>query len=145
MSIKEHEHTQMAYLLSDVIKGKFDKAYRPVDLWKFVETVKTETYKMADVRHWVYAPCWSRGDGDTTCFYSIYRVLMQKSKFKADMARIKKADTSYPIIIIKDDFDKYGAILDGHHRFAKLIIEGATTVKYKFISKRELDKLAVIL
>ena len=44
-----------------------------------------------------------------TCFYSIFQVLNQKSKFKEDMKRIKKADILYHIIIIEDEYDKYGS------------------------------------
>jgi hypothetical protein len=47
------------------------------------------------------------------------------------MKRIKKADISYPIIVIEDEYDKCGSILDGNHRFAKLIMDNAKIVKYK--------------
>jgi disulfide oxidoreductase YuzD len=68
-------------------------------------------------------------------------VLIQKTKFKEDMKRIKKADTSYPLIVIENEFDSYGGILDGNHRFAKLIMNNSKKVKFKFISRKELDKL----
>ena len=70
-----------------------------------------------------------------TCFYSIFQVLNQKSKFKKDMKQIKKADISYPIIVIEDEYDKYGSILDGNHRFAKLVMDNAKLVKYRNESK----------
>ena len=61
------------------------------------------------------------------------------------MKRIKKADTSYPIIVIEDKFDKYGTILDGNHRFAKLIMNNSKKVKIKFITQKELQKLMIKL
>jgi len=61
------------------------------------------------------------------------------------MKRIKKADISYPIIVIENDFDKYGTILDGNHSFAKLIMNNAKVVKYKFISKKDLEQFRIKL
>jgi hypothetical protein len=61
------------------------------------------------------------------------------------MKRIKKANVSYHIIVIEDEFDKYCTILDGNHRFAKLIMNKAKVVKYKFISKKQLDKFRIKL
>jgi hypothetical protein len=52
---------------------------------------------------------------------------MQKGNFKEDMKRIKKADTSYPLIVIENEFDNYGGILDGNHRFAKLIMNNSSS------------------
>ena len=115
------------------------------ELWKYVENKKTKTYKMNDVKHWVYNPCWSYDLDKKTCFYSIFQTLLQKSKFKEDMKRIKKADISYPIIVIEDEYDKYGSILDGNHRFAKLIMDNAKVVKYKFISNKTLEKFRIKL
>ena len=133
----------MAYLLEDVMKNKLTRAFCQEDLWKYVENKKMTEIDIKNVRHWVYAPCWSHDIHGTECFYSIYQVLMQKGKFKEDMKRIKKADTSYPLIVIEDEFDNRGSILDGNHRFAKLIMSHSKTVKIKSISRKELEKLMV--
>jgi disulfide oxidoreductase YuzD len=61
------------------------------------------------------------------------------------MKRIKKSDLSYPLIIIEDDYDNKGVILDGNHRFAKIIMEHKKEVKYYFITKKELKKLKIKL
>ena len=53
---------------------------------------------------------------------------MQKGKFKKDIKRIKKSDTKYPLIVIENEFDSYGIILDGNHRFAKLILNNSKKV-----------------
>ena len=126
--MSQHNSRNMAFLLEDFVKNK-----------------KTKEYNMEDVKHWVYTPCWSFELNNTECFYSIYQVLLQKGKFKEDMKRIKKADTSYPIIVIEDKFDKYGNILDGNHRFAKLIMNNSKKVKIKFITQKELHKLIIKL
>lgn len=141
--MSKYERRDMAFLLKDVMKNKINKAFYQEDLWKYVENKKMEEYNIKDVKHWVYAPCWSYNINNTECFYSIYQVLMQKGKFKEDMNRIKKADTSYPLIVIEDEYDIYGGILDGNHRFAKLIMNNCKKVKFKYISKKELDKLMV--
>ncbi len=133
----------MAFLLEDVMKNKFNKAFYQEDLWEFVKNKKSHEYNIQDVKHWVYTPCWSFNLDNTEYFYSIYQVLCQKGKFKEDMKRIKKSDTSYPIIVIEDKFDKYGSILDGNHRFAKLIMNNNKKVKFKFITKKELQKLMI--
>jgi disulfide oxidoreductase YuzD len=141
--MSEHQHRCIAYLLEDVMKNKFNKAFYQEDLWKYVENKKIQEYDMKDVKHWIYAPCWSYNLDNTDCFYSIYQALIQKKKFKDDIKRIKKADTSYPLIVVEDEFDSYGSILDGNHRFAKLIMNNSKKVKFKYISKKELDKLLV--
>ena len=141
--MNNHEHRNMAYLLEDVMKNKFNRAFYQEDLWKYIENKKMEIYDMKDVKHWIYSPCWSYNINNIECFYSIYQVLMQKGKFKEDMKRIKKVDISYPIIVIEDEYDKYGTILDDNHRFAKLIMNNSKKVKFKFISRKELDKLMV--
>ena len=143
--MSQHNSRNMAFLLEDVMKNKFNKAFYQEDLWEFVKNKKTKEYNMEDVKHWVYTPCWSFELNNTECFYSIYQVLLQKGKFKEDMKRIKKADTSYPIIVIEDKFDKYGNILDGNHRFAKLIMNNSKKVKIKFITQKELHKLKIKL
>ena len=141
--MSEHQHRCIAYLLEDVMKNKFNKAFYQEDLWKYVENKKIQEYDMKDVKHWIYAPCWSYNLDNTDCFYSIYQALIQKKKFKDYIKRIKKADTSYPLIVVEDEFDSYGSILDGNHRFAKLIMNNSKKVKFKYISKKELDKLLV--
>ena len=100
--MNNYDHRNMAYLLEDVMKNKFNYAFYQEDLWNYVENKKTKEYDMKDVKHWIYAPCWSYTINNTECFYSIYQVLMQKSKFKEDIKRIKKADTSYPLIVIEN-------------------------------------------
>ena len=141
--MSEHQHRCIAYLLEDVMKNKFNKAFYQEDLWKYVENKKIQEYDMKDVKHWIYAPCWSYNLDNTDCFYSIYQALIQKKKFNDDVKRIKKADISYPLIVVEDEFDSYGSILDGNHRFAKLIMNNSKKVKFKYISKKELDKLLV--
>ncbi len=143
--MSNYNSRNMAFLLEDVMKNKFNKAFYQEDLWEFVNNKKTKEYNIEDVKHWVYTPCWSFNLNNIECFYSIYQVLAQKGKFKEDMKRIKKADTSYPIIVIEDKFDKYGTILDGNHRFAKLIMNNSKKVKIKFITQKELQKLMIKL
>lgn len=139
------ESRSIAYLLEDVMKNKFNYGFYQEDLWKYVENKKMQTYDMKDVKHWVYQPCWSYNINNYECFYSIYQVLTQKRKFKEDMKRIKKADISYPLIVIEDEFDHYGTILDGNHRFAKMIINNEKKVNFKYISKKELQNLFIKL
>lgn len=44
---------------------------------------------------------------------------------------------------MEDAFDKFGTILDGNHRFAKLLINKKRTIKVVYFSKKELDKLKI--
>lgn len=137
------EHRSIAFLLEDVMKGKFDRGFFQEDLWALAETIPVTTVAIADVKHWVYTPCWSysTGSGKKECFYSIYQVLKQPTQFKADMTRIRKADTKYPLIVIEDEFDQAGTILDGNHRFAKLLLGGAKQIKIKRIRTKDLMKI----
>jgi len=85
---------------------------------------------MSDVKHWIYYTPWS---DETDCLISIFQVLNQKSKFKTHMNRIKKADLEYPLIIVEDTYDKKGVILDGNHRFAKMILENKENIKIVYL------------
>lgn len=129
------------YLLKDVMKSKFNNGINQKDLWKYVENKKEKEYNIEDIKHWVYHPCWSETINNKEYFYNIYQVLSQKSKFKKDMKRIKNSDETYPIIVVEDEFDKYGVILDGNHRFAKLIINNVKKIKFKYIGIKEFNKI----
>ena len=113
------QHRSYAFLLEDVMFGNFSKGFAQEDLWAFVASKPIQTYKMDDVKHWIFSPCWSYS-GRRECFYSPFQVLLQKDRFASDMSRIKKADISYPIIVVESEFDKFGVILDGNHRFSKM-------------------------
>lgn len=134
-----------AFLLEDVMKNKFNFAFDQKDLWNFVKNKEIKTYNIKDIKHWIYKPCWSYNNNGIDCYYSIYQVLQQKNKFRKDWNKIKKANIEYPLIIIEDEYDKYGCILDGNHRFAQIIINKEKKVKYQFITKKELKKLIIKL
>jgi len=63
------------FLLNDVMLGKYDNGVDANKIWKFVEDKKICEYKMNDIKHWIYQPCWSINDD---CYLSIYQVLLQK-------------------------------------------------------------------
>ncbi len=133
----------VAYLLQDVLEKKFDYGFYEEELWAYVSGRGKPIieYEMEDVKHWVYSSPWSyqtRDKEEEECFVSIYQVLLQRERFTEHWQRIKQADLQYPLIVIEDDFDKYGSILDGNHRFAKMITEDVKKVKLQFISKAEL-------
>jgi len=133
------ETKNYAYLLKDVMINDFTYAFDPEDLWKQAAKKKVIKYKMNDIKHWVYSPCWSHND----CFISIYQVLMQPKQFPEHIKRIKKANISYPLIVMEDEYNKFGSILDGNHRFAKLLLEKKRDVHIVFFSKKELAKLRI--
>ena len=66
-------------------------------------------------------------------------------KFPEHMKRIKKADLKYPLIVIPDKYDKYGGILDGNHRFGKIILENKREVKFVYFTRKELEKIKINL
>jgi len=139
--IMPKESRNYGFLLEDVMKDNFKYGYKPEDLWEAAKKKKVIKYNMNDVKHWVYGPCWSKGD----CFISIYQVLMQPKKFPEHISRIKKADTKYPLIVIEDKYDKYGGILDGNHRFAKMVLQNKKKIPIVYFTKDELNKLKIKL
>ena len=124
-------------LLEDVMKGDYRYGWDPEDLWKFVEDKKTITYKTNDVKHWIYMPCWSHYD----CFISIFQTIKQPQNFPDHIQRIKKSKLDYPLIIVEDKYDKFGTILDGNHRFAKIIKTNKKTFKVKYVKLKDIKKL----
>lgn len=136
-----YESKSYAYDLEDVLKNKLDYAYDIEMLWKYAENKKIIKYKINDIKHWIYIPCWS----NKNCIISIFQVLCQKDNFPEHMNRIKKANTNYPIIIIEDKYDKFGTILDGNHRFAKAILENKRIIDVIYLTKAEANKLKIKL
>ena len=139
----KEETRDIAYLLEDVMQNKFDYGFYQEDLWEYCKNKRVEEYKMEDVMHWIYKPCWSFNICNNECYISIYQVLQQKKSFKNHIKRIKNANTTFPLIVIEDEFDKMGSIIDGNHRFAKLILNKNKKVKFTFISKKELNNLKI--
>ena len=135
------EERSYAYNLEDVMQEKFDYGWDQEQLWELAKNKKVREYKIKDIKHWVYSPCWNKGE----CFLSIYQVLQQPKKFPEHMKRIKKADLKYPLIVIPDKYDKYGGILDGNHRFGKIILENKREVKFVYFTRKELEKIKINL
>lgn len=132
--MSESEARQYAFLLRNVMRNDFRYGYRQEDLWALASTKAIETYQVQDVAPWVYTPVWNKGK----CFICIYQVLMQPQQFPNHIARIAKADTQYPLIITDDIFNPYGTILDGNHRFAKIILQQKETVHVVKLSQADL-------
>jgi len=137
----ENETRNYAYDLKDVILGNFQYAWDQEQLWEIAKNKKVFKIDLRDVKHWIYYPCWSEND----CYLSIFQVLLQKDKFPDHIDRINKADTKYPLIVTEDPFDKFGTILDGNHRFAKLIQQRKKKIKIIYFTRKELDKLKILL
>lgn len=131
-----------AYLLQDVMRNDFSFAYDQEKIWEYCKTKDIKEYNISEVKHWIYRPCWSYFD-HKEIFVSIYQVLLQPEDFPKHIVRIKNADISYPLIVITDDFDSKGSILDGNHRFAKILMTKKRKVKYYFLSKQELLKFRI--
>lgn len=133
-------------LPEDVVKRKSVGWYTD-DVIALSKRYKTKSLKMRNVKHWVYSTPWSIPTGNTQCPLSIYEVItLPKDKtLKEHHKRIKKADTSYPLIITPDPYDKYGIILDGNHRFAKLVNQDAEFVDVVSIPLEALNKIKVDL
>lgn len=135
------ETKNYSYLLKNVMQNKFDRGILPEKLWEYSETKKVKKYKMKNVKHWIYAPVWSIKCGSEEYYLSIYQVLLQKNKYQDHIKRINDAKTNYPIIVVEDKYDKYGTILDGNHRFAKLILEKKKKIEVIYLKKKEVKKL----
>ena len=131
-----------AFLLEDAIRNDFSHGYDQLDLWKAVREKEVESYKMDDIKHWVYTPCWSDKKNN---LISIFQIMNQPRRFPGHIKRIKEADTQYPLIVVEDEYDKYGSILDGNHRFAKLLLEGRENISIYYLTKKELQKFKIML
>ena len=129
-----------AYNLKDVMCGNFEYAWDQEQLWEISKHKKVFKVDLRNVKHWIYYPCWSEND----CFLSIFQVLIQKDKFPEHIERINNADTKYPIIVMEDKYDRFGTILDGNHRFAKLITQNnVKKIEVVYFTRKELDKLKI--
>lgn len=63
---------------------------------------------------------------------------MKNKKYTSEVARIKKADTTYPIIINSDYY-----ILDGVHRYVKHVIENKKKIKVYVFDKKLMKKFVI--
>jgi hypothetical protein len=135
---------RISYLFKDVINNVFECGFYTKPVVEYItQTKKVQKYNIKDVLHWMYKPCWFRTINNNHHFYSIYQALSQRDVFKDDIRRIEEADITNPIIVVTDDFDKYGSIFNGNHRFAKLVLNNSKKVKFRLISKEELYKFIV--
>jgi len=135
---------RISYLFKDVINNVLECGFYTKHVVEYItQTKKVQKYRIKNVLHWIYKPCWFHTINNNNHFYSIYQALSQRDVFKDDIRRIEEADTSNPIIVVTDDFDKYGSIFNGNHRFAKLILNNSKKVKFRLISKEELYKFLV--
>ena len=147
-----------AFLLKNVMKNNFNYGFAQEDLWNYCKNKPIKKCNIDDVKHWIYSPCWSHKCILTNtiksshkqnykkpidCFYSIFQVINQPKRFPDDIMRIKKSNTSYPLIVIEDEYDKNGCILDGNHRFAKLILDGVKEISFHYITLKELENLKI--
>ena len=133
--------THMAYPLEEVIKGTFKKCYKMNNIWNITKNNKMHKIKLNDVKHWIYHTPWSYECNGKEHFLSIYQVLLLPSKYKQHMDRIKKTNLKYPIVVMKDKYDKNGIILDGNHRFAKAILQNKANILVKYITDKQLKKI----
>lgn len=131
-----------AFLTEDSIRGDFSHGYDQSELWEAANTKSIEHYEMEDVKHWVYTPCWSNKKNS---FISIFQVINQPRRFPGHIRRIKEANVEHPLIVVEDEYDKYGSILDGNHRFAKLLLEDYEKISIVYFTKKELEKFRVKL
>lgn len=134
------EHREYAYSLKDVMKNDFRYAWDQKELWEIAKNKKVQSYDIKDVKHWIYNQCWS---DKNNCFISPYQVLIQSKKYPNHLKRIKNANLKYPLIVQEDKYDKYGTILDGNHRFAKIILNKKRKVKFVYFTTKELNKLKI--
>jgi hypothetical protein len=141
------ESRSYAYSLENAMQHKWSHGWNQHELWSQASKKKVTYYKMKDILHWIYKPCWS--NQDATCFYSIFQMFQEvaskKKKKETDLLdhfkRTKKSDISYPLIVAEDTYDSYGTILDGNHRFAKAILKKKKRIPIVFFSTAELKSL----
>jgi len=63
---------------------------------------------------------------------------MKNKKYKDEVARIKKADIKYPIILNSNYY-----ILDGVHRYVKHLIENKKTINVYIFDKKTMKKFII--
>ena len=131
-----------AFLIEDAIRNDFSHGYDLKEIWKAASKKEVQTYEMDDVKHWVYTPCWSDKKNN---FISIFQVMNQPRRFPGHVKKIKASDTEYPLIVVENEYDKYGVILDGNHRFAKMVLDGYENVVLCYFTMDELEKFRIKL
>jgi hypothetical protein len=92
--------------------------------------------KFKHIRDW---DIWGDRE-DSKKRWTINDVLKNPDKYKRDYKNILKSDLKYPIITIYTPLDTY-FIMDGHHRYAKSIMEKRKTIDaYVFTDPKLMKK-----
>ena len=114
----------------DIIrKVGLDFSWDAEDVWKL--DVPVETILASDLTWHFDIPYWSKPRG----FYdlTVPDVLDDPVTYHEEHARIKNADTAYPIDIMWQN-DRW-VILDGLHRLVKLVGEGESEVRVRKVPR----------
>jgi hypothetical protein len=80
--------------------------------------------------------CWWDDDGKDVTPHQVLRN-DDATKYASHKQRIEDADLSYPIIVSSDNYD----VMDGMHRLAKSIRNGAVGVQCYLVTRRELRSI----
>ncbi len=108
----------------------FDFSWDNKKVW--VLDVPAEQISIEELDWILDLPFWSSGSGK----YDIFprKVLENMDLYREHKERVLRADISYPIDIMKNTKGNW-LILDGLHRFLRLVYEGNKTIKVRKISR----------
>ncbi|MFA6474547.1 MAG: hypothetical protein WCV85_06810 [Patescibacteria group bacterium] len=104
-------------------------------LWNL--EIPTEEMDIRELRWILEVPFWEDTDGNITIVPT--DVLKNLDAYPEHRDRILQADTSFPIHIMPNRNGKW-LTLDGLHRLAKLVLNGATKIRVKKVTREQVEK-----
>jgi len=118
-------------------KVGFDFDWNEEDIWKL--DIPITSMRIEELTWHFDIPFWDRNNGD----YNLrpIDVINNMGKYKDHGSRIKNADTSYPLDILKNPKTNKWTLLDGLHRLAKLYMEGKKVVKVRKVTMADINRL----
>ncbi len=106
-------------------------------LWNL--EVPVEDMDMAELKWILDVPFWEDEEGNIVITPN--EVIKNPDKYPTHWDKIKKADTSYPIDIMKNKKGEW-LTLDGLHRLVKLFLEGKMVMKVRKIPPEIIGRTA---
>ena len=115
--------------------------YNVQKLWKLTNNIKSKRIYITKVVHNLNKDNWTIYEKNKPIYLTPIQVLKNKKKSEYHYEKIQTADTSFPILVYKDNDD--WDVLDGLHRLAKLVLKKRKTVVVKIITPEILKKAKV--
>ncbi|HUP55991.1 MAG TPA: hypothetical protein VM598_00960 [Bdellovibrionota bacterium] len=111
-------------------------------LWREAAAFALETVPIDSLRAHLELPVWPRFEGQKTFDLRPSEFLAEPARYPHHLEQMRRADLSYPLLMMRNARSSW-VLLDGYHRLARRILEGATEVEVRRLDRSIIPKIRV--